>query len=436
MPALPQLRTLTSYVARWAADLDALPRDAPVPRRMREQCVSLARDLVADPASVGMIIHGDLHYQNVLAADREPWLVIDPKPMSGDPHYEPAPMLWNRLDEHRDGDVRDGLRRRFHALVDAGGPRRGPRPRLGRRPDGAERRVGRHRRRPRPGLADHVRGDRQGGAGLSDRPSARSCTSRRAGTGSTTPTGWSSTTAAGTCSSSTTRTATDWGDMSWGHAVSTDLVTWDERPVAIARTSTPTGGRSRRLLGLGRRHDGDDLVAVYTYVARPPTRTLPGSRPSTWRAAATAARRGSRTPPTRCWTAARPTSATRRSSGDGDRWLMVAVEAVQQLVVIYASDDLHALDAAERVCRPGGAGRSVGVPRPVPARRRRRPDEVRWVLLLSVLTGAPGGGSGMRWWLGDFDGTTFTPEHSDWLDHGRDCYAAVTWNDAPTAAGS
>ena len=53
------------------------------------------------------------------------------------------------------------------------------------------------------------------------------------------------------------------------------------------------------------------------------------------------------------------------------------------------------------------------------------------MLLVSVLTGAPGGGSGMRWWLGDFDGTTFTPEHGDWLDHGRDCYAAVTWNDAP-----
>ena len=45
------------------------------------------------------MIHGDLHYENVLAADREPWLAIDPKPMAGDPHYEVAPMLWNRWDE-------------------------------------------------------------------------------------------------------------------------------------------------------------------------------------------------------------------------------------------------------------------------------------------------------------------------------------------------
>ncbi len=121
VPALPQLRTITSYVERWTADLVALPRDAPIPRRLREQCVSLARDLVVDPTSVGVIIHGDFHHHNVLAADREPWLVIDPKPMSGDPHYEPAPMLWNRWDEIVAGNARENLRRRFHTLVDVAG---------------------------------------------------------------------------------------------------------------------------------------------------------------------------------------------------------------------------------------------------------------------------------------------------------------------------
>lgn len=120
LPAPPQLRTVTSYVEKWTTALAAMPRNAPIPRRMVELALSLARDLVSDPASTGVIVHGDLHYENVLAGDREPWLVIDPKPMSGDPHYEPAPMLWNRWDEL--GDVlRDGLRRRFHTLVDAAG---------------------------------------------------------------------------------------------------------------------------------------------------------------------------------------------------------------------------------------------------------------------------------------------------------------------------
>ena len=120
VPALPQLRPLTQFMAQWTNDLERLPRNAPVPRRLVEQAVSLGRDFVADPDSTGRIIHGDLHYENVLAGDREPWLVIDPKPMSGDPHYEVAPMLWNRWEELT-GDVRNGVRRRFHTLVDAAG---------------------------------------------------------------------------------------------------------------------------------------------------------------------------------------------------------------------------------------------------------------------------------------------------------------------------
>ena len=67
-----------------------------------------------------MLVHTDLHYENVLAADRDPWLAIDPKPLSGDPHFEPAPMLWNRWEEIvASGDVRTAVRRRFHTLVDA-----------------------------------------------------------------------------------------------------------------------------------------------------------------------------------------------------------------------------------------------------------------------------------------------------------------------------
>ena len=73
-------------------------------------------------AKPGTLVHGDLHYGNVLAADREPWLVIDPKPVSGDPHYEVAPMLWNRWEEVvASGRVRDMVRRRFHTVVDAAG---------------------------------------------------------------------------------------------------------------------------------------------------------------------------------------------------------------------------------------------------------------------------------------------------------------------------
>lgn len=120
VPALPQLRTLTSYLNTWNEGLAALPRDAPVPRRLVEQALSLAGDFIGDPGSTGTMIHGDLHYENVLSGVREPWIVIDPKPMSGDPHYEIAPLLWNRWDEMT-GGLREGIRRRFHTVIDAAG---------------------------------------------------------------------------------------------------------------------------------------------------------------------------------------------------------------------------------------------------------------------------------------------------------------------------
>jgi streptomycin 6-kinase len=116
--ALPQLRTLTSYLEQWMRDFEALPRNAAMPHRLVEQAVALGRDLAADPASTGRLVHANLHYGNVLAADREPWLAIAPRPVNGDPHYEVAPMLWNRWDE-LSGRIRDGVQRRFYALVDA-----------------------------------------------------------------------------------------------------------------------------------------------------------------------------------------------------------------------------------------------------------------------------------------------------------------------------
>jgi streptomycin 6-kinase len=118
VPAPPQLRLLSAKAAEWAGEFADVPRDLPVPHRMIEQARSLARDFASDAGTDGRLIHTDLHYENVLAADRADWLVIDPKPLSGDPHYEVGPMLWNRWSDYA-GRVRDGIRDRFFAIVDA-----------------------------------------------------------------------------------------------------------------------------------------------------------------------------------------------------------------------------------------------------------------------------------------------------------------------------
>jgi streptomycin 6-kinase len=120
VPAFPQLRLLSGVVGRTAEVLMSLPRRAPLPRRLVEQAAALARDFATDPATDGVLVHGDLHYDNVLRSQTGGWLAIDPKPLSGDPHHELGPMLWNRFEELA-GDVRSGVRRRFHTLVDTAG---------------------------------------------------------------------------------------------------------------------------------------------------------------------------------------------------------------------------------------------------------------------------------------------------------------------------
>lgn len=118
--APPQLDRLSDVARDWADRLERLPRAAPVPRRLVEQAASLARDLAHD--ADGSLVHTDLHDANVLAADRAPWLAIDPKPLSGEPAFEVAPLLWNRWPEVvASGDVRWRVRRRLDTVVDVAG---------------------------------------------------------------------------------------------------------------------------------------------------------------------------------------------------------------------------------------------------------------------------------------------------------------------------
>lgn len=113
---LPQLPSATEELRRWADRLHTY--DTAVPRRLTAQALGLTRDLIADAAEV--VLHGNLQFASVHAADREPWLAVDARPVNGDPHDELGPMLLHRWDDYA-GHVRDGVRHRFWTLVDAAG---------------------------------------------------------------------------------------------------------------------------------------------------------------------------------------------------------------------------------------------------------------------------------------------------------------------------
>ncbi|HEY4826681.1 MAG TPA: aminoglycoside phosphotransferase family protein [Solirubrobacteraceae bacterium] len=79
--------------------------------------VALLRELPASlPAGQEVLLCTDLHAGNVLAAEREPWLVIDPKPFVGDPAYDAVQHMLN-CDRRLAGDP-VGLSRRMAGLLD------------------------------------------------------------------------------------------------------------------------------------------------------------------------------------------------------------------------------------------------------------------------------------------------------------------------------
>jgi len=94
-PANPLFPT----VAEWASGLTKLRQRfeggmGPLPRSLVEEAESRFAELI-DSMGPQVLLHGDLHHDNILAAERQPWLAIDPKGVIGEPAYEVGALLRN-----------------------------------------------------------------------------------------------------------------------------------------------------------------------------------------------------------------------------------------------------------------------------------------------------------------------------------------------------
>lgn len=122
VPAPTDLRRLAGIAE---AMLDQVPRAVqglrdPAQQRLLRSCAAAVAELVGEPGD--RLLHWDLHYDNILAGQREPWLAIDPKPLAGDPAFELLPALGNRWDEVvATGDVAGAVLRRFDLLTEVVG---------------------------------------------------------------------------------------------------------------------------------------------------------------------------------------------------------------------------------------------------------------------------------------------------------------------------
>ncbi|SDT45922.1 aminoglycoside phosphotransferase family protein [Microlunatus soli] len=100
VPVPDEVRSTASiaraHTEKFERDWSAL--DGPTPRTQLDRALELAAERATETV-LGRAVDGDLHSDQVLAAERAPWLVVDPVLLRGDPEYDFARVLWDRLDE-------------------------------------------------------------------------------------------------------------------------------------------------------------------------------------------------------------------------------------------------------------------------------------------------------------------------------------------------
>ena len=119
-PAGHPFRPLRDLCAAWADAFERARRAADLDPGLARAGIALFRSL-PDTADRKVLLCTDLHAGNVLAAQREPWLMIDPKPYVGDPTYDPLQHLLN-CDARLHADPR-GLAKHVAELLGLDGDR-------------------------------------------------------------------------------------------------------------------------------------------------------------------------------------------------------------------------------------------------------------------------------------------------------------------------
>lgn len=112
-PLSQQMNSLSGY-------LSAHGDTGPVPSDLVRRALGVFGDLCAS-ADRSVLLHGDLHHDNVLSSHRDGWLAIDPHGVVGDPGYEFGAMLYNPYLDERDRSLLSLVSSRIDVLTDMSG---------------------------------------------------------------------------------------------------------------------------------------------------------------------------------------------------------------------------------------------------------------------------------------------------------------------------
>jgi levanase len=214
-----------------------------------------------------------------------------------------------------------------------------------------------------------------------------------------------------------------WGNMSWGHATSRDLVHWKEQPLAIPQTFNAAGDSIEDIFsgsavvdtnntsGFGTKKN-PPMVAVYTsaYTGKHPT--LAGRQAQSLAYS---------TDEGQTWTKYAGNPVLDIGSGEfrdpkvfwyapAKQWRMVVVRALEHKVDIYGSPNLKTWTHLSEFGPAGATGGAWECPDLFPLAVDGNPRNIKWVMVVNLNPGGIAGGSGGQYFVGDFDGTTFTSD--------------------------
>ena len=213
------------------------------------------------------------------------------------------------------------------------------------------------------------------------------------------------------------------GPMHWGHAVSPDLMHWKTLPIALYPDDIGPIWSGSAVVDADNTSGlvpGGGLVAIYSYQDQSQGIAYSSDDGQTWTKYA-----GNPIIPT-------PGKDFRDPKVfwyDADKQWVMIISAGPEIQFWTSPDLIHWTQTGSF-----GHGLTPGVwevPDMIPMDVG---GQTKWLLLASVTRSAPAGDGGMRYFVGDFDGQTFSDDGSPaplWLDYGPDNYAGTTWSGAP-----
>lgn len=227
-----------------------------------------------------------------------------------------------------------------------------------------------------------------------------------------------------------------WGPMHWGHATSTDLLRWQEQPVALKPDPLGMIFSGSAVVDHGNRAGfgppgSQPLVAMFTHHDMAAEKA---GRIERQHQSLAYSLDGGATWAKHAGNPVIPNPGRQDFRDPKLRWLpehqrWIASLACGDRICFYSSADLKSwLLESEFGAGVGAHGGVWECPDLLPL---TGPDgRKRWVLLVSLTPGGPNGGSATQYFIGQFDGHRFTPDDTRvrWLDFGPDNYAGVTWS--------